>query len=167
MMFVAMNTFLPTYWSRNLHVSLQSGAVALSMLLLIGLGGVLLGGRMADRYGARRVILWSFIAIGPAFWLLGSAHSALQAWLVLPVLAFTLFAPGGVMVVLGQAYLPRHVGTASGVTVGLAVTFGGLAAPLLGRIADVHGLHTMILLLAACGPLMAVLAYKLPDRRHA
>lgn len=167
MMFVALNTFLPTYWSRNLHVSLQSGAVALSMLLLIGLAGVLLGGRMADRYGARRVILWSFIAIGPAFWLLGSAHTAWQAWLVLPLLAFTLFAPGGVMVVLGQAYLPRHVGTASGVTVGLAVTFGGLAAPLLGRIADVHGLHTMILLLAACGPLMAVLAYTLPDRRHA
>jgi len=165
--FVAMNTFLPTYWSRNLHVSLQSGAVALSMLLLIGLGGVLLGGRMADRYGARRVILWSFIAIGPALWLLGSAHSALTAWLVLPLLAFTIFAPGGVMVVLGQAYLPRHVGTASGVTVGLAVTFGGLAAPLLGRIADQHGLHTMILLLAACGPLMAVLAYLLPDRRHA
>ena len=167
MVFVAMNTFLPTYWSRNLHVSLQSGAVALSMLLLIGLGGVLLGGRMADRYGARRVILWSFIAIGPALWLLGSAHSALQAWLVLPLLAFTLFAPGGVMVVLGQAYLPRHVGTASGVTGGLAVTFGGLAAPVLGRIADQHGLHTMILLLAACGPVMALLAYLLPDRRHA
>jgi FSR family fosmidomycin resistance protein-like MFS transporter len=167
MVFVAMNTFLPTYWSRNLQVSLQSGAVALSMLLLIGLGGVLLGGRMADRYGARRVILWSFIAIGPALWLLGSAHSALQAWLVLPLLAFTLFAPGGVMVVLGQAYLPRHVGTASGVTVGLAVTFGGLAAPVLGRIADQHGLHTMILLLAACGPVMALLAYLLPDRRHA
>ena len=167
MMFVAMNTFLPTYWSRNLHVSLQSGAVALSMLLLIGLGGVLVGGRMADRYGAKQVIVWSFVAIGPAFWLLGSAHSALQAWLVLPLLAFTLFAPGGVMVVLGQAYLPRHVGTASGVTVGLAVTFGGLAAPLLGRVADVSGLHTMILLLAACGPPTAVLAWLLPDRRHA
>ena len=167
MMFVAMNTFLPTYWSRNLHVSLQSGAVALSMLLLIGLGGVLVGGRMADRYGAKQVIVWSFVAIGPAFWLLGSAHSALLAWLVLPLLAFTLFAPGGVMVVLGQAYLPRHIGTASGVTVGLAVTFGGLAAPLLGRVADVSGLHTMILLLAACGPPTAVLAWLLPDRRHA
>jgi FSR family fosmidomycin resistance protein-like MFS transporter len=68
--------------------------------------------------------------------------------------------------VLGQAYLPRHVGTASGVTVGLAVTFGGVAAPVLGRIADVRGLETMILLLAASGPVMALLAYLLPDRRH-
>ena len=167
MMVVAMNTFLPTYWSRNLHVTLQSGALALSMLLTIGLAGVFFGGRMADQYGAKRVILWSAVATGPAFWLLGSAHTALQAWITLPVLAFALFAPGGVMVVLGQTYLPRHLGTASGVTVGLAVTFGGLAAPLLGRVADMRGLHVMILLLAACAPVMLLLAWLLPDRRHA
>ena len=137
------------------------------MLLTIGLAGVFIGGRLADRFGAKSVILWSFVTIGPAFWLLGNAHTLLQAWLVLPLLAFGLFAPGGVMVVLGQTYLPRHVGTASGVTVGLAVTFGGLAAPLLGRVADVNGLHVMILLLAACAPIMVLLAWLLPDRRHA
>ena len=167
MMVVAMNTFLPTYWSRNFHVTLQSGAVALSMLLTIGLAGVFVGGRVADKYGAKRVIQWSFAAVGPAFFLFGNAQTAVQAWLVLPLLAFALFAPGGVMVVLGQAYLPRHLGTASGVTVGLAVTFGGLAAPLLGRVADIHGLHVMILLLAACAPATVVLAWLLPDRRHA
>jgi len=166
MMVVAMNTFLPTYWARNLHVSLQGGAVALSMLLAIGLAGVLAGGRMADRIGAKRVILWSSLAMGPAFWLLASARTATEAWIVLPLLAFALFGSGGVMVVLGQAYLPRHLGTASGVTVGLAVTVGGLAAPLLGRVADVHGLHTMLLLLAACAPVMALIAWRLPDRRH-
>ncbi len=166
MMVVAMNTFLPTYWSRNLHVTLRSGALALSMLLTIGLIGVFVGGKLADTYGAKRVILGSFVAVGPAFWLLGAAHSVLQAWIALPLLAFALFAPGGVMVVLGQAYLPRHLGTASGVTVGLAVTFGGLAAPMLGRVADVYGLHVMILLLAACAPLTVLLAWLLPDRRH-
>ncbi|MCC7053919.1 MAG: MFS transporter [Gemmatimonadaceae bacterium] len=167
MMVVAMNTFLPTYWSQALHTSLQTGAFALTMLLTIGLAGVFVGGRMADRIGARAVILWSFAAVAPAFWLLARAQTVLQASLALPLLAFALFAPGGVMVVLGQAYLPRHLGTASGVTVGLAVTFGGLAAPLLGRIADLHGLHTMLLLLAACAPVMALTAWLLPDRRHA
>jgi MFS transporter, FSR family, fosmidomycin resistance protein len=166
MMVVAMNTFLPTYWSRELHVSLQSGAVALSLLLTIGLGGVFIGGRLADQFGARRVMIASFVAVGPAFLLLSQAHTAVVAWIALPILALALFAPGGVMVVLGQAYLPRHVGTASGVTVGLAVTFGGLAAPLLGRVADVSGLHTMMLLLAWVSPLMALLAWRLPDRRH-
>ena len=167
MMVVAMNTFLPTYWARSLHTTLQTGAFALSMLLTIGLAGVFVGGRFADRVGARKVILWSFAAVAPAFWLLARAHTELEAWIALPILAFALFAPGGVMVVLGQAYLPRHLGTASGVTVGLAVTFGGLAAPLLGRYADVHGLHSMIVLLAACAPVMALIAWRLPDRRHA
>jgi MFS transporter, FSR family, fosmidomycin resistance protein len=137
------------------------------MLLTIGLAGVFAGGRLADRFGAKRVIFLSAVATGPAFWLLGSAHTVWQAWLALPLLSFALFAPGGVMVVLGQTYLPRHVGTASGVTVGLAVTFGGLAAPLLGRVADMKGLHVMILLLAVCAPVMAVLTWLLPDRRHA
>jgi MFS transporter, FSR family, fosmidomycin resistance protein len=167
MIVVAMNTFLPTYWSRELHVSLQSGAVALSLLLTIGLAGVFIGGRLADRFGARRVMIASFAAVGPGFYLLSQSHTAVMAWVALPVLALALFAPGGVMVVLGQAYLPRHVGTASGVTVGLAVTFGGLAAPLLGRVADVNGLHTMMLLLAGMSPLMVLLAWRLPDRRHA
>jgi MFS transporter, FSR family, fosmidomycin resistance protein len=167
MMVVAMNTFLPTYWARQLHVSLQSGAVALSMLLTIGLAGVYLGGRLADRVGVKRVMLWSFLALGPAFLLLSFAHTPLHAWLALPVLAFALFATGGVMVLLGQTYLPRHVGTASGVTVGLAVTFGGLGAPVLGHIADAYGLHTMMLVLAAAAPVVALLAWRLPDRRHA
>jgi MFS transporter, FSR family, fosmidomycin resistance protein len=166
MMVVAMNTFLPTYWSRELGVTLQSGAFALSMLLTIGLAGVFVGGKLADRLGPKAVILWSFVAIGPAFWLLERAHTPLMAWAVLPLLAFALFAPGGVMVVLGQNYLPRHVGTASGVTVGLAVTFGGFAAPLLGRVADVHGLHTMMQVLAVAAPCTALLAWRLPDRRH-
>ncbi len=166
-MVFAMNTFLPTYWSRTLHVTLQSGAFALTLLLSIGLAAVLLGGRLADKFGAKRVILWSFLTVGPAFWLLALARTELQAYCALPLLAFALFAPGGVMVVLGQAYLPRHIGTASGVTVGLAVTFGGLAAPLLGRFADLRGLNAMLLLLAASAPLVAVLAWRLPDRRHA
>ena len=45
------------------------------------------------------------------------------------------------MTVMGQEYLPGRVGTASGLTIGLAVTLGGLAAPLLGRIADLHGVQ--------------------------
>jgi MFS transporter, FSR family, fosmidomycin resistance protein len=166
MMVVAMNTFLPTYWARHLHVSLQSGAVALSMLLTIGLAGVYLGGRLADRVGVRTVMLWSFLALGPAFLLLSLADTILHAWLALPMLSLALFASGGVMVVLGQTYLPRHLGTASGVTVGLAVTFGGFGAPVLGHIADVYGLHTMMLVLAAAAPLVALMAWRLPDRRH-
>ena len=43
------------------------------------------------------------------------------------------------MVVLGQKYLARNVGLASGVTLGLALSVGGIATPLLGYVADNYG----------------------------
>ena len=41
---------------------------------------------------------------------------------------FIIYSP---MLVTGQNYLPNHIGFASGVTIGLAVTIGGVAAPIL------------------------------------
>ena len=43
-------------------------------------------------------------------------------------------------VALGQKYLPNHVGLASGVTLGLAISVGGICSPLLGNIGDSYGL---------------------------
>ena len=44
------------------------------------------------------------------------------------------------MVVLGQHYLPKHTGFASGVTLGLAVSVGAVICPLLGVVSDHYGL---------------------------
>ena len=73
--------------------------------------------------------------------LLVACKSSAWAMAALAPLGFVLFMPFSVMVVLGQEYLPNRVGTASGVTIGLAGTVGGLATPLLGHIADVRGIH--------------------------
>ena len=59
---------------------------------------------------------------------------------VLVPLAVFIFMPTSVLVVLGQEYLPHRVGVASGVTLGLAVSVGGMCAPFLGRLADWQGL---------------------------
>lgn len=50
---------------------------------------------------------------------------------------------------LGQDFLPRRVGTASGVTLGLAVSVGGLVAPALGALADATSLRTALVPLVA------------------
>jgi len=41
-------------------------------------------------------------------------------------------------------FLPNHVGFASGITIGLAVTFGGITTPLLGWIADIYSVQTAL-----------------------
>jgi FSR family fosmidomycin resistance protein-like MFS transporter len=67
-----------------------------------------------------------------------------------------------VTVVMGQAYLPHHLGLASGVTLGLAIGLGGVSATILGVVADAWGL-TSALWIVAFAPVPAILlALSLP-----
>jgi FSR family fosmidomycin resistance protein-like MFS transporter len=52
------------------------------------------------------------------------------------------------MIVLGQKYLPGRLGFASGVTLGLGVSIGGMVAPLVGSYADSAGLAAALRLLS-------------------
>ncbi len=155
--FYGLNTFLPLYWISVLHQSQASGGTALSVLLFTGLIGTFLGGRLADRYGRRRVVLGAFSLLFPCLvlFVLLSPLSSLLAWILLAPIGVTLFAPFSVMVVMGQEFLPNHIGTASGVTLGLAVTIGGITAPLLGRVADLYGLSFALVGLTFL-PLLAI-----------
>ena len=51
-----------------------------------------------------------------------------------------LGVPALVHTTLGQAYLFRRLGLASAVTLGLSVSAGGIASPVLGAFADGHGI---------------------------
>jgi FSR family fosmidomycin resistance protein-like MFS transporter len=78
-----------------------------------------------------------------------------------------LSAPFGPMVVLGQSYLPHRVGLASGITLGLAFSFGGLTTPLLGWIADHHGLRAAIAVVTCMPVLCLALSLVLPSEKSA
>ncbi len=159
--FFGLNTFLPIYWATRFKLDLAAGGLALTVLLVVGVAGTLLGGRAADRFGARTVVVICSCALGPLLWLFLQADDRFLALALLIPLGVALSAPFSVMVVLGQQYLPRHVGTASGVTLGLAVTVGGLAAPLLGRMADEQGVAAALGLLVWIAVLTAVLSLTL------
>ena len=77
-------------------------------------------------------------------------------------LAIFLFLPTSVLVVLGQEYLPNRVGLASGVTLGLAVSVGGMCAPLLGLLADRNGMGIVIAILLGLLAMAAAQTYALP-----
>ena len=69
---------------------------------------------------------------------------------------FTAMSP---TVVVGQKFLCKHVGMASGFTIGLSMSFGGLVSPLMGKLGDIYGIeYTMygvavFIALAAIGTL--------------
>ena len=91
--------------------------------------GTLTGGYLADRLGRRKVIRMGFAGGVLFLALFAVTTNRSLAFALLVPLAIFLFMPTSVLVVLGQEYLPRRVGMASGVTLGLAVSVGGNVRP--------------------------------------
>ncbi len=150
-----VNTFVAVYWIAHLGASAALGGAALTLELAGGVLGTLAGGRIADRIGMVRTVQLGNLLLAPA--LLGmlacsNKYGALPLILVVGVITNIPFA---VLVKLGQDYLPTRPGTAAGVTLGLAVSAGGLFMPLLGLVADHHGPRGAFLVLAVL-PLLAI-----------
>ena len=157
-------TFVPLYYVGVLHASKAAGNGALAVMLIGGAVGTLLGGPLADRFGRSNVIVGS-MALLPgligAFLSVGGG----AAPLLLGVVGAVTIATFSVTIVMGQELLPRRLGVASGVTIGLSIGLGGAGAPLLGLIADAHGLPTTIAVIAALPVPALVLALALPRPR--
>ena len=138
--FDVCNAFLPLYLISVLGATAATGSFALT--ILFGLGAVItyFGGILADRLGYVRILRIAFLVMAPAMFLLVNSGSLNLALLFLPLVAFALFSPYSSAVVLGQTYLGKNIGFASGVTLGLTTTFGGLVTPLIGRAADQVGI---------------------------
>ena len=73
----------------------------------------------------------------------------------------------GVTMVMGQEYLPRHIGMASGLTVGFAIGIGGVGAVVVGALADRIDLDSALYVAAAMPFAALALAVFLPPTRAA
>jgi FSR family fosmidomycin resistance protein-like MFS transporter len=160
-LFAGFNTFVPLYWVNVLGQSRTAGALALTFFCTCGVVSNFFGGLLSDKYGYRTIIRLSYTLVAPVVLAFSLAGSVWAAWALLPFLGFTLYAPFSSLVVLGQQYLAKNIGFASGVTLGLATSLGGVMAPLLGWIADHQGLPRAFQFLAAVALLGAVFAYTL------
>jgi MFS transporter, FSR family, fosmidomycin resistance protein len=160
--FFGLNTFLPLFWMNVLRQSTAAGGTALTILVAGGIVGNLIGGRLADRLGYRIAALAEFGLLACVLPLFLLTHSPLWAFLLLIPIGLLLSAPNSAMVVLGQTCLPNHIGFSSGVTMGLAFSFGGMLTPLIGWIADNHGLRAAISSVAFLPIICAGLVFALP-----
>jgi FSR family fosmidomycin resistance protein-like MFS transporter len=161
--FFGLNTFIELYWIRYLHGSRALAGLALTCFLAGGVAGTLLGGRIADRIGAVRTVQLGTAVILPALAGLLLVPGALAPLPFALATGLALNIPFAVLVKLGQDYLPTRPGTAAGVTLGLGVSVGGLAAPLLALIATAHGPRGAVLALLTVPPLAMACGLLLRD----
>jgi MFS transporter, FSR family, fosmidomycin resistance protein len=164
--FYGLNTFLPLFWIDVLHGSGGGGGMALAVLLGSAIAGNFLGGGMAERFGYRTITLTGFALLAVVLPFLAFTHDSLWAMLSLIPIGLVLSMPFGPMVALGQIYLPNRVGLASGITLGLAFSFGGLTTPLLGVVADHYGLRAAISVVAFLPVVCLGFVLALPRNDH-
>ena len=159
--FVGFNTFIPLYWVSAFGQSTATGAMALTFFCVCGVISNFFGGMLADKFGYRAVIRVVFALMPPVVAGFSLSNNLYAAWALLPLLGFVLYAPFSAQVVLGQQYLAKNIGFASGITLGLATSLGGVVAPLLGWIADHYGMAATFQSLAALSIVGTIFAYLL------
>lgn len=160
---MGMSTFIPLYW---MGVLMQSEEVSGSVTTLLSLSGALatlIGGNLADKYGFNKTIRAGLVLMIPC--LIGvtmSRNVVLSTALLIPTSMFLNFAFSP-SVALGQKFIPNHIGLASGITMGLASSFGGVISPLLGKVADNTSLPVVMWILVGIAAAACVFSFFVPD----
>ena len=156
-------SFLPLFCIHILGASEAAGSLVLSVLSLSGIVMTLWGGSLADRYGCVWTLRLCCILFVP---LMIFITISTQIWIVYALLLPLSFCVSGAYsayVVLGQRYLARSIGFASGVTMGLAFSIGGMLVPVLGWVADMYGLLAAMEVITACTIGAAACSFVLPE----
>jgi len=157
-------TFVPLWEVAQGH-SKSYGTALLSCVLFGGAFGTLCAGPLADRYGSKLVLTASLAASPVLLLVFVLANGTLSAIAV--TLAGAMIVSGfGLTTVLGQEYLPSRIAMASGMTVGFAMGLGGIAAVLLGVVADTVDLRVALLITAVAPGLGALATLYLPREPH-
>ena len=159
-------SLLALFVIRRFHEPTAVGSAALTAFVAAGAVGSLSGGWLADRWCRLATVRLGYLCAIPALVLLAAAPDAAVAFGAAIAAGLALYLPFAVQVTLGQDYLPNRIGTASGVTLGLAISIGGLAAPLFGYLADRYGLAVSLAVLAALPVASLILAAPLREPRQ-
>jgi FSR family fosmidomycin resistance protein-like MFS transporter len=156
-------TFVPLY-EVSLGHSTSHGNRLLSLMLLFGGLGTIVAGPLADRVGRRPVLIASLALSAPLIFVFVTVGGVVGA-VALCGVGICVIGTFGVTMVMSQEYLPRHIGTASGLSIGLSIGLGGIAAVALGALADTVDLRAALYVCAAAPLAGLALTLLLPPTR--
>jgi len=164
--YFGLASLLALFAIRHFHQSAAVGSAVLTVFIASGVIGTLSGGWLADHWQRIGTLRLGYGLAAGAVVLLVAAPDVAVLFVGAFVLGIVLFAPFAVQVTLGQDFLPNRIGIASGVTLGLATSAGGVAAPLFGLLADTYGLPTALGATAVFPAVACALTFLLRDPRH-
>lgn len=157
----SFSSYYTFYLIEKFGVTTQQSQLFLFAYLFAAAVGTLLGGPIGDRVG-RKWVIWISI-LGTAPFALMLPHADLFWTCVLSVvIGLVLSSAFSAILVYAQELLPGHVGLISGLFFGLAFGIAGIAAAVLGGIADARGIE-YVYRICAWMPLLGIVALFLPN----
>jgi FSR family fosmidomycin resistance protein-like MFS transporter len=153
-------TFMPVMLTRRGMTVTDAGTIIAAYLCASSVGGFL-GGPLADRWGARNVIIWSLASSVPFL----AAAPLQHGWpfvVLVSIGGFLLQSTLPVNVTFGQMIAPISAATVSSLMMGFAWGTGGLSVPLVGVLADRIGIERTLVAMSFTPLLGALLAAPLP-----
>jgi MFS transporter, FSR family, fosmidomycin resistance protein len=157
-----LSSFLPVY-AVTRGLAAVDAPQLLTVYLLSGAFGGLLGGWLADRVGRDRVIVASMLVAAPFCVLLGLQSSVTPVFVVATAVSGMLL--NGSFVVLavrGQESMPGSLGMVSGLMLGLSIGLGGIAVAPMGVLAERAGIPVVLFVAGGLSLATALLMRAVP-----
>lgn len=161
----SMSSYYTFYLIERFGVSVSHSQIFLFVFTVSTAAGTLLGGPLGDRIGRKFVIWISILGTAPFSMLL--PHASLPFTVLLSFCAgFMLSSAFPAILIYAQELLPNMLGMISGLFFGFAFGVGGIAAAVLGELADTYGIIA-VYNVTAYSPLLGIVAAFLPNLRNA
>lgn len=160
----SITSYYTFYLIETFDVSTQASQVMLFLFLAAIAVGTIVGGPIGDRIGPVAVIWVSVLGVLP--FTLALPYAGFWGSAVLSVAIGLIIASSfPAIVVLAQELLPGRVGMVAGIFFGLSFGMGGIAAAVLGILADSHGIR-LVYQICSFLPALGLLTVFLPKRRE-
>ncbi|MBC7097862.1 MFS transporter [Candidatus Bipolaricaulota bacterium] len=135
-------SFLSVLWVER-GASVTVGGLSLTLFSLAGAVGGVMGGRLSDQLGRRKVIVGALLMTIPFLYLF-LLTDGLVSMIFLGLGGMLLLASNPVSVTFAQELFPEHRGVVSGLVMGFAWGVGALLITALGWLGDRLGLETAL-----------------------
>jgi FSR family fosmidomycin resistance protein-like MFS transporter len=157
----SIGSYYTFYLISRFHLPVQSAQIRLFTFFASTAAGILIGGPVGDRFGRKLVIWGSIIGVLP-FTLLLPYANLFWTGILSVLIGLILSSAFSAILVYAQELVPGKVGMISGLFFGFAFGVGGLAAAMLGKLADKTSIE-FVYRMCAFMPAIGFLTYFLPN----
>ena len=162
-LFSVLSIFIPILYITVINGEASASSLALTMYFAMGAVLTYMGGALSDKLGFLKTVRLGNLIFLPSVLVFIFVPNIWGFFGAMIPMAFGVFSQYGPITVLGQKYLAKNAGFASGITLGLGITLGGLVAPYVGHLADIYDVQTALMTLIPVGLMGLLMSFWLKE----